>query len=66
MSKLDEAVRQRKYFDVKSKIDLNIFKHFVIHSAWGKECCPFLLEEPFLNIPDMIRYKITNEFLGIK
>ena len=66
MSKLDENTKTRRYFDVKNKPDLSIFKHFVIHNAWGKEGCPFLLEEPFLTIPDMIRYKLTNEFLGIE
>jgi len=66
MSKLDENVRKRKYFDIKDASDIKRFKYFIVNSAWGSSGCPFLLEEPFLNIPDMIRYKITNEFLGIK
>jgi hypothetical protein len=66
MSKLDEAVRQRRYFDVSSALDIKLVKSFFIKSAWGNTGCPFLLEEPFTNIPDMIRYKITNVFLGIE
>jgi hypothetical protein len=66
MSKLDEAVRQRRYFDVGSTLDIKLVKSFLKNSAWGNTGCPFFLEEPFLNIPDMIRYKITNVFLGIE
>ena len=66
MSKLDESVRQRRYFDVGSVLDIKSFKTFVINDAWGHTGCPFFLEEPFTNIPDMIRYKITNVFLGIE
>jgi len=65
MSKLDEALKQRRYFDIKNANDIQIFKKFVVNSAWGNEACPFFLEEPFLNIPDMIRYKLTNKLLGI-
>jgi hypothetical protein len=66
MSKLDENTKPRRYFDVKNKTDLNVFKSFIMKNAWGNQGCPFLLEEPYLSIPDMIRYKITNEFLEIK
>lgn len=66
MSKLDEAVNQRRYFSIDSPLDLKIAKNFLINSAWGNTGCPFFLEEPFTNIPDMIRYKITNVFLGIE
>ena len=66
MSKLDEAVRQRRYFSIDSTLDIKLFKDFVVDSAWGHSGCPFYLEEPFTNIPDMIRYKITNDYLGIK
>jgi|FreactcultureFD7_1027221.scaffolds.fasta_scaffold26638_2 hypothetical protein len=65
MSKLSEAVKQRRYFNINSDSDVKVFKKFIVDSAWGSSCCPFLLEEPFLNIPDMIRYKITNNFLGV-
>ena len=66
MSKLDVYFNYRRCFDVKSTLDLKIFEKFVINNAWGTSGCPFLLEEPFTNIPDMIRYKITNVFLGIE
>lgn len=65
MSKLDEGLQIRKYFDIKDANDIQRFKEFVVNSAWGEKGCPFLIEEPFLTIPDMIRYKIANEFLGI-
>jgi hypothetical protein len=66
MSKLDEGLHMRKYFDIKDKNDIKRFRDFVVNSAWSPAGCPFILEEPFLTIPDMIRYKIANEFLGIK
>jgi hypothetical protein len=66
MSKLDVYFNYRRCFDIGSTLDIKIFKKFVTDNAWGPSGCPFLLEEPFTNIPDMIRYKITNEFLGIE
>jgi hypothetical protein len=65
MSILDDIMQTRKLFDVTSEQDLQLFKVFCIKNAWGKNGCPFILEEPFLSIPEMIRYKISNEFLGI-
>lgn len=46
-------------FDVKNKTDLSLYKSFIKTRSWGKDGCPFELEWPWLNIPDMIAHKIA-------
>lgn len=64
MSKLIElqTLGNPKYlFDPKDKAHLKLFKSFLSENKWGKPC-PFLLEEPYLTIPDMMKDKfIRNE-----
>jgi hypothetical protein len=49
----------KRYFDVKNKTDLSIYKQFITTRSWGDTGCPFELEWPWLNIPDMIAHKIS-------
>jgi hypothetical protein len=65
MEKILKPLPKRK-FDVNSKKDLDIFKSYIINSAWGKDKCPFELEDPYICIPVMIKDKLVNKFLGIK
>ena len=46
-------------FDPASRDDLKIYKHFLETGSWGHDTCPFELEWPWLNIPDMISHKIA-------
>jgi hypothetical protein len=55
----------KRFFDVTNKKDLDIFKSYLVKSAWGKDGCPFEIEEPFVSIPDMIKDKLVRKFLRI-
>jgi hypothetical protein len=57
--------KNKRYFDVKSKKDLDVYKNFLLNKGWGSDCCPFLVEEPYLSIPYMIQEKITKHVLGV-
>jgi hypothetical protein len=63
--KLDAFVKTKRNFDVNSKKDIEIFTEFMKKSAWGPDCCPFLLEFPFLSVPDMIKSKLVNKVLKL-
>ena len=58
ISKIKGTFTKRK-FDVNSKDDLRVYKHFLETKGWGKTPCPFELEWPWLSIPDMISHKIA-------
>jgi hypothetical protein len=68
MSKLIElqTLGNPKYlFDPRNKYHINLFRCFLNESKWGNPC-PFLLEEPYLNIPDMLKDKYIKFQLGLK
>mgnify|MGYP000563027331 FL=1 len=60
------SVAQRHFFDAKSKDDMRLAKDFFVKHAWGSNGCPFFLEVPWLNVPDMLKDKITKHYLNIK
>lgn len=60
------TIKPKRNFDVNNKKDLAAFKSFMVNNAWGKEGCPFTIEEPFISIPDMIKDKLVRKHLGIK
>jgi hypothetical protein len=49
----------RRVFDTADKNDLKIYKNYLKTHSWSKYGCPFELEWPWLNIPDMIAHKIS-------
>ena len=51
-------------FDPKNKYHITIFKYFLKEKRWGVPC-PFLLEEPYLDIPTMLKDKYIKSQLGI-
>ena len=59
------SVAQRHFFDAKSKDDMRLAKDFFIKHAWGSNGCPFFLEVPWLNVPDMLKDRITKHYLNI-
>lgn len=65
MSILNTLLQPKRYFDVDNKKDVEIFRKFLKNSAWGKDCCPFELEEPHLTIPDMIKDKLVRKYLKV-
>lgn len=49
----------KRQFNVTSKDDLKVYKHFLEKGSWGSIPCPFELEWPWLSVPDMISHKIA-------
>ena len=63
---IDTMIKPRRLFDVNNKKDIEVYKKFLENEAWGGECCPFALEEPYISIPDMIKDKLIYHFLKVK
>ena len=63
---LDSMRNRKRFFDPKSKQDMDAAKHFFKENSWGKKPCPFFLEFPYESIPNMIKDKIIYHTLGIK
>ena len=64
---LDKMVRQKRFFNVKDKKDVKSAKLFFETYSWGHEVgCPFILEYPYLTVPDMMKDKLVLDYLGIK
>lgn len=51
--------RVKRVFDAGNRDDLRIFKNFLNTGSWGATGCPFFLEWPWLEIPNMISHKIA-------
>jgi hypothetical protein len=66
MSVLAAIIKPKMFFDPKSKQHINMYKNFLKTHAWGNNGCPFILEFPYLTIPDMIKDKMIHKLLGIK
>jgi hypothetical protein len=56
---------QKKLFDAGNKNDLSVFKSFMETGKWMSKGCPFILEWPYLTVPDMIKDKITRHILKV-
>jgi hypothetical protein len=68
MSKLTEhqlLTNRKRIFNPKNKNDVELLKQFLVKNSWGSPC-PFILEEPYLTIPDMIKDKYIKLALGIR
>jgi hypothetical protein len=64
---LETISRRRRLFNVNDKKDLASAKYFFSHYSWRNEVsCPFILEYPYLSVPDMIKDKLLNKLLGIE
>lgn len=55
----------RRMFDPSDKKDCDELKYFIANTKW-KSLCPFLLEDPYHDIPTMCKEKFTKHVLGVK
>lgn len=65
MNVLAQVQRQRVRFLPTEKTHIEHYRNFVVNRKWNSLGCPFELEWPYLNIPDMIKDKIINHTLKI-
>lgn len=63
---LNSVDRTKRTFDIDSEEDLDAFREFLVNSRWGLSGCPFLLEYPYVSVPDMIKDKIVHQFMGVE
>ena len=64
---LDKIIKQKRFFDQNSKKDLEAAKGFFATHSWRHtEGCPFILEYPYLTVPDMIKDKLIHKFLKVE
>lgn len=63
---LESKLSQKRFFNPKSKLDLDAYKKFLKTHGWGVAGCPFFLVFPYMTIPDMIQDKIIHNVLGVK
>jgi hypothetical protein len=59
-------LNERRKFNINNKADVEIYKHFLVHSNWKVTgSCPFQLEYPWNSVPDMIKDKLVRKFLKV-
>lgn len=63
---LESRLNKKRFFNPASNEDMLVVKKFIKIGGWGATCCPFYLEYPYKNIPDMIRDKIVYNSVGVK
>jgi hypothetical protein len=61
-----DRIMHRRRFNVENVNDMSEAKKFFESYKWGSLGCPFTLEVPWENIPDMLKDKITKYHLKIK
>lgn len=52
-------------FDVANPQHVDVYKNFLSNAKWGHSGCPFILEDPFLDIPSMLSHKYVRYILGV-
>lgn len=57
-------INKRNIFDPSFEDDIKVVKHFLKTGSWGNAGCPFFLEWPYLDIPSMLKDKITRYTLS--
>jgi hypothetical protein len=56
----------KRPFDLNSKKDVDIYKHFLKNNNWKiTGSCPFEIEYPYLSVPDMIKDKLVRKYLKV-
>jgi hypothetical protein len=61
-----KKVKERRVFDINSKKDVQVYVDFLKTGAWGLGGCPFKLQFPYVNVPDMIKDKLVHKFLKVE
>jgi hypothetical protein len=63
---IESLIKQKVVFDLDNTKHVNLYKGFLSSNRWGINGCPFILEFPYLTIPDMIKDKLIHKFLKVK
>lgn len=60
------ADRPKIRFNPNNPVHKAEFRSFLNNGTWGDEGCPYMLEAPYDNVPQMIRDKIVRQAVGAK
>lgn len=63
---LETLIKPKRFFNESCKQDIHLAKNFFKSHSWGEYGCPFILEYPYLSVPDMIKDKIVHKSFGLK
>jgi len=63
---LEAYRKQKRYFNIDDKKDVEQYRQFLINNSWGDKGCPFILEFPHLTVPDMIKDRLIKKFLKVE
>jgi hypothetical protein len=59
-------LNKKRKFDINSKADVEIYKSFLETNSWKiTGSCPFVVEFPYMTVPDMIKDKLIRKFLKV-
>jgi hypothetical protein len=50
--------KPRRLFNVKNEKDVDVYIRFLESGAWGTDGCPFVLEDGYRSIPEMLEIKM--------
>lgn len=53
-------------FDADNVSHVEIFRSFLTKNGWGAGGCPFKLEYPWTNIPEMIKDRLVAKYLNLE
>jgi len=65
-NKLESFFSNKRNFSAHSKEDMKLAKLFLSKNMWGQKGCPFYLEWPYVDMPSMLKDKITKHYLKIE
>ena len=60
--KVSRQIYNKRFFDPSSTVDLEAAREFLKHGQWPKGC-PFVVDWPYTNMPDLIKTEIVNHYL---
>ena len=66
MGVLATVIKPKVFFDVTNEKHVSLYRKFLGTYKWGIDGCPFILEYPYLSIPDMITDKLIHSLLKVK
>ena len=62
---LDLLQKPKVLFNPSNKKHIAVYKNFLATGSWGNSC-PFILQFPYLKVPDMIKDKLVHKFLKVE
>lgn len=60
--KVSRQIYNKRFFDPSSSEDLAEARDFLKHGQWTAGC-PFVVDWPYTNVPDMVKTEIVNHYL---